>query len=294
MIRPRLIQDLRAAIDKSNYFVADDFHIDTENTKDQSSNLIVRYRFNESYYLVAVVPLSANNGPWFEISMTVKPGSIADTEVLTVGAWDEVVQATQNWLARIHEELQAVPVARELAIQAQDLEDLLRKFADLPDEYFTKTEAADMEARLEQLEERMEEGLREFIDDASQLKLRTVGIRQDIRTLKETLPSLKKQSWAGKLLVRVSGWMRDPDNQRVLKSGSEVARTLLLSGPPPRPRARRSWPNWFQPQQPAVQVQPTTSRSQVWEPKPLTGTPRASPTETARGVALPATGSEGT
>ena len=75
MIRPRLIQDLRAAIDNSNYFVADDFHIDTENTKDQSSNLIVRYRFNETYYLVAVVLLSASNGPWFDISMTVKPGS---------------------------------------------------------------------------------------------------------------------------------------------------------------------------------------------------------------------------
>jgi len=272
MIRPRLIQDLRAAIDRSNYFVADDFHIDTENTKDQSSNLIVRYRFNETYYLVAVVPLSASNGPWFEISMTVKPGSIADTEVLTVGAWDQVVQATQNWLARIHEELQAVPVARELAVQAQELEDLLRKWTDLPNEYFTKTEIADMEARLEQIEATMEEGLREYVEDPTQVRNKVAAIRLDIRTLKETLPALKKQSWAGKLLVRVSSWMRDPDNQKVLKSGTDVARTLLLNGPPPKQRARRSWPNWFQPQQAAAQVQGTTNtRGQVWEPKTLTG-----------------------
>ncbi|HTT67034.1 MAG TPA: hypothetical protein VMF70_03305 [Gemmatimonadales bacterium] len=286
MIRPRLIQDLRAAIDKSNYFVADDFHIDTENTKDQSSNLIVRYRFNESYYLVAVVPLSASNGPWFEISMTVKPGSIADTEVLTVGAWDQVVQATQNWLARIHEELQAVPVARDLAMQAQELEDLLRKFTDLPDEYFSKTETADMEARLEQLEARMEEGLRDQIEDLGLLKFKTIGIRQDIRTLKETLPSLKKQSWAGKLLVRVNGWMRDPDNQRVLKSGPEVARTLLLNGTPVKPRPRRSWPNWFQPQQQAVQG--ARPQPEVWDPPTLMGT-RVKPPDTATG-ALPAAG----
>ncbi|HXY39514.1 MAG TPA: hypothetical protein VEQ10_07590 [Vicinamibacteria bacterium] len=285
MIRPRLMQDLRAAIDKSNYFVADDFHIDTENTKDSSSNLIVRYRFNDSYYLVAVVPLSANNGPWFEISMTVKPGSIADTEVLTVGAWDEVVQATQNWLARIHEELQAVPVARELAQQAQELEDLLKKYADLPDEYFTKTEAADMEERLEQIQSHLEESLTEQVQDPSLLKLKMVGIRQDIRTLKETLPSLKKQSWAGKLLVRVCGWMRDPDHREVLKSGAEVARSLLLNASPPRLRPRRSWPNWFQPQQQAAPV----LKPQSWDPPTIAG-PRVTPPGTPTGAITQAAG----
>jgi len=250
MIRPRLLQDLRAAIDKSNYFVADDFHIDTEDTKDASSILTVRCRCNDSYYLVAIVPLSASNGAWFDISMTVKPGSIADTEVLAVGAWDDVVRSTQSWLARIHEELQAVPVARRLVAEAEELEDLLRKYAALPDEYFTTSEASEMEERLEQIQARMEENLQTQVGDPDLLKPKIAGIRQDVYTLKETLHSLKKHRWAGALLVRVCGWMREAENREVLRSGADVAKTLLLTGSAAR-RPRRSWPNWLKQQQAA-------------------------------------------
>ena len=279
MIRPRLIQDLRAAIDKSSYFVADDFYIDTQDTKDFASNLSVRYRFNDTYYLVAVVPLSASNGSWFDIGLTVKPGSIADTEVLTVGAWTDVVQATQNWLARIREELQVVPVARQLAAQAQELEDLLKKYTVLPDEYFTQTEVADMEERLEQIRVRMEENLNERIQDPNLLNPRITGIRRDVYMLKETLRSLKKHSWAGKLLVRVCGWMRDPDNREILKSGADVAKTLLLNASPVRPR--RSWPNWFQPQQQTASVH---LKPPAWESVTSVGSRVTPPGTTASAI----------
>ena len=130
----------------------------------------------------------------------------------------------------------------------------------------------------------MEEGLRDYVEDATLVRQKIAAVRLDIRALRETLPALKKQSWAGKLLVRVSGWMRDPDNQKVLKSGTEVARALLMNGAPLK-QPRRSWPNWFQPQAP-VQLQ--ARRSQVWQPKAVTGT-RPAQTDTAAG-AVPAAG----
>jgi hypothetical protein len=276
MIRPRLLQDLRAAIDRSHYFVADDFYIYTEDAKDSSSNLSVRYRCNDSYYLVAVVPLSASNGAWFEINMTVKPGSIADTEVLTVGAWDDVVRSTQSWLARIHEELQAVPVARRLAAEAQELEDLLKKYTGLPDEYFTASEASEMEERLEQIQTRMEENLQAQVDDANLVKPKIAGIRQDVYTLKETLHSLKKHRWAGALLVRVCGWMREGANRQILRSGADVARALLVNASSAR-RPRRSWPNWL------LQQAGLALEAQAWDPVTSAG-PSGTATDTAAGA----------
>jgi hypothetical protein len=46
--------------------------------------------------------------------------------------------------------------------------------------------------------------------------------------LKGTIESLSKPNWANALAARMFGWMKDPANQKLLISGANVAKELLL------------------------------------------------------------------
>jgi hypothetical protein len=51
--------------------------------------------------------------------------------------------------------------------------------------------------------------------------------------LKETAEPLSKPHWLNALLGRTFNWLKDPANQKLLRSGAEVAHALLDEGKTP-------------------------------------------------------------
>jgi hypothetical protein len=51
-----------------------------------------------------------------------------------------------------------------------------------------------------------------------------------LSVLKENINVLNKRGWAKSFVTRTFEWAKDPNNARLLKSGVEIARNLLLPG----------------------------------------------------------------
>ena len=56
------------------------------------------------------------------------------------------------------------------------------------------------------------------------------GLAADVEMLKDNIGNFTKQNWVSALCVRAFGWLKDPVNQTLLRSGAEVVHTLLEDG----------------------------------------------------------------
>lgn len=163
-----------------------------------------------------------------EIVAEASPGEFYFTEPLTFDTPAAMVVGIHDWVDRIESELQARPVNRELQRQQQEIEGLIQQFQQMPEQYFTRDEAEDVRARLDALEERLAENIRQNVENERQAEAKIAKLHADIETLKDRLDAFDKAGWAKTFFIRVAKWMSDPINRKVLKSGAEVAQKLLL------------------------------------------------------------------
>jgi hypothetical protein len=231
VLRDKLIQDLREKLGSIKGFAPDDFVIINQAKADGTSLLTVRYRFEPQFQCIATIPATTDSDGLYDIKLSTRPGEMAVAENRRAYTWDGLIESIKQWELRVREEMKAAPLAREMEQNARELEQLLQSYATLDESYFSREEAADLAARLEELERRMAEHIHSSAANKQEEEAKLTNVHAEIQVLKETLATHSKRGWAGKALVRVHAWLKDPDNQNLLKSSAEVARILLPPGP---------------------------------------------------------------
>jgi chromosome segregation ATPase len=160
---------------------------------------------------------------------------MASTEEVAYTSKTELLSGITEWVIRVRNELRAIPIYRKIETQQQELEEMLKQFSDLPNEYFSQEEAEKLKQKLEQMEEQLKQSLEQSIADKKELEEKVKSLHADMETLRQNLQVLKKRGWVNSLLVKAANWVKDPSNRELLKSGAEVAQSLLLEAGKNRP-----------------------------------------------------------
>jgi hypothetical protein len=112
--------------------------------------------------------------------------------------------------------------------QEEQIAALRADLGDAPEGYFSVDEAAALRQRLEDLERRLTENLTQHVKDKSDLATRLAAVSADITMLKETMEAVPKSGWVNAVCSRAFGWLTDPINRKLITSGAQVAKDLLI------------------------------------------------------------------
>lgn len=225
MLRNRFLQQVELNLVSRSNFKPEDFKIQHRKDPADQDRAILRieYAFNNAYFLEGRI-----KGGSYSVSYC--PGVVILNESEIFTKQQEFYDCVNHWANRIREELSAIPFHRELAEQRSIIEEIEEQVASFPDEYFTKEESEKVQQRLNELESQLRENIEKHAKDQEEAKRQISELRTDFEILRQTLDGLNKKGWAGTLLVRVSRWVKNPQNRELLKSGAEVAKVLLTDG----------------------------------------------------------------
>ena len=214
-----------------NGFDQQDFEFKTYVERRTFRYLLVVYRYQPEFIFQVQIPINkvavSENRMDYEFRGVRRPGEITGEENFLYFGIEDLNFGFSNWMDNISEELRSVPVRREIEKQGKVLEEILGRLTDIPDEYFTREEAEDYRSRLDELERRFSEKLRNDAESNGHLEAQIENLRQDVEVLKSKLELLKKPGWMKAMAVRVTSWMSDKDNQKLLKTGADIAKILL-------------------------------------------------------------------
>jgi hypothetical protein len=233
MLRTAMLNEIRKSISSDKYFEEDDFLITSTKNNNNNYVLQVQYRFDPKFKFIAWIPdhetkKDEYGSMEFKITTQESPGQMGETERYTYSGKSELLSGISSWVGVVQQELLAIPIYRQAAEQREQLEEILSQFESVGDTYFSQEEAQEMKKRLEELEQRIAENLKNTVTDQTELKTKLQNLESDMNALKEKLASHKKRGWAGAVAVRVLEWAKDPINRKVLTSGAEITKDLLL------------------------------------------------------------------
>ena len=107
---------------------------------------------------------------------------------------------------------------------------MFEQHGNIPTDYFSRQEAEHLRNRLDELEARLKQNLQDTIEDQTEMQTRIDELANEMSVLKENVDVLNKRGWAKALVTRTFEWAKDPANRKLLNSGAEVAKELLLPG----------------------------------------------------------------
>jgi hypothetical protein len=221
-MRLALLHRILDVIDKSRGFKPQDFEI-THKITSGAHAFTIAHRAFPAYCLTATVVRGKIQG-------SVSPGELAETEHFTADGRDEFLAVVRAWLDWTHQELLARPLVRQLEEQGNRIEVLCEQWERLPDEYFSRGEAAELTERLDSLHGEIAQRLAKLGMEDGKLRARMKDIEADVAFLKSTAQLLKKPHWALALARRCVGWIGDANNRAMVKDVTDIARKLLGPG----------------------------------------------------------------
>lgn len=236
MIRTSLLNQINEMIVGTQYFEPSEFIVNTTQ-QDDKNVLQIQHRFDTAYRFAAWIPnqKSRDKDSYsvdFRIVAQVCPGEISATENVSYVGRRELFTGIQEWLMRVKDEIVATPAYHRATQQQVQLEDTLKELRDLDDAYFSQEEIDRFKSKLDELELKLAENIRNTVEDQNEQKLRIEKLETEISMLKQKLSSHKKRAWAGSLVSRLIQWAEDPICRKVLHSAEHATKTFML-GPVP-------------------------------------------------------------
>jgi hypothetical protein len=233
-LRDRTLNQIAAALEETGYFKRGDFILTTNDASHQT-DVSIEYRYNPKFSFHAGIGKEKATGfgigtGAFPIGLRYSPGELNDTETGAVQNLDGLTAAVSQWTARIKGETSATPEMRAVEEQQRLIAELTSELSQVPDEYFSQDEAKEMRLRLEKFEQTLAKNLIENTQDKAELAAKIKALTSDVEMLRENISYLTKKNWASALCTRAFGWLKDPANQKLLKSGAEVVHNLLEGG----------------------------------------------------------------
>ena len=228
-LRNRTLTQINAALENGGYFKGADFIV-TANDASNKTDLKIEYKYSGSFFFSAGIALEKAPNGVFMIGVRYTPGEVNDTESGAVQNLDGLTAAITQWTQRIRGETTATPEMRAVEEQQRLIAELASGLSQVPNEYFSQDEAKEMRVRLDAFEQRLTTNLSEHTQDKAQLAEKLKALTSDVAMLRENISLLTKQNWATALIARTFGWLKDPANQKLLKSGADVVHALLEDG----------------------------------------------------------------
>jgi hypothetical protein len=232
MIRPAVLRAIADELSHIQGTAPEDFSVEQGSKQGGGASMLVTYRYHPSFRFSVTIPGSASatgyTGSEYKIEGTVSPGELIQSEKVSYSNQSSMLSGLRRWAERVTEELRAMPVARQIAEQQKQIDEILADVADVSEGHFSREEAAELKAKLDDLQTRMVEHLKERDLTQQDLRTKVETLQAEIATLKLGLDSLSKKGWVASLKVRVARWTRDPDNMQLLKSGTDFIKQLLL------------------------------------------------------------------
>ncbi len=236
MIRTSFLSDINGTISESKYFNINDFSIETAKINEKSEYLLkITYRFSAKYYLFAWIPNQKSKdkdgySDDFKVQLRTAPGEISEIEEKRASGKAALLGEIKFWVNRIEEDLKTVPLSRLILENKESLENLIEQFENMDDSYFTVEESEKFKLRLDELEERLANNIRENISDKKEQDAKISELENEINTLKQKIDSHSKKAWAGVFVSKSLDWLKNPLNRKILISGAEVAQSILSDG----------------------------------------------------------------
>jgi hypothetical protein len=233
IIRQKFYKQIISTIDQHERFENSDFDIKTDENK--IIKLTITYLAESKYQIIFNLPKSQTTQTGalglpnsdYSFDGTVCPGPMALTETFQFRGEDGIFRRIKTWLDCIWEELSSNPVVKQLEEQQEQIDQIFEKFDNLPDEFFTKEEAADLKKRLDELEETLKENMQKQNADNAKFEEQIDELHIDIDTLKVTIHSLKKKGWIKSFFSKSLKWGMNSENRKLIKDGYSLVKALL-------------------------------------------------------------------
>lgn len=241
MLRQYFLQKLDSRLNSTSFFEAEDFTVKNEvgSSTNVLSKLTIQYRFDKRFSFVANV-FSTKRGsddygsvmPANSIQCSFSPGPMTNQDAASVTGEDGLLSLVGEWMTLCQQELAATPIARQVAAQREQIEQLIEEAAEVPNTYFTKEEAAEVFLKLNELEEQLKSVITARDLDRAAMQKETDALHREFEALRTQVNALTKRNWLGAALVRMTKWAAEPENAKILKGGADIVKGWL---PPPSP-----------------------------------------------------------
>jgi polyhydroxyalkanoate synthesis regulator phasin len=243
MLRAKVNQLINRTLDTHKYFNFNDFEISTPSKTHYSAQLLIRYEYDQQYYIEINIPNEKSsftkpetnfNGKTthveylnYKIDGKMSPGQLSISEAFKYEGENSIAKAINLWLNNLWEELTITPEIRVFNAQKEEIEKIKSQVENIPDEYFSADEGKELKERLDKLEKQLADKLAAEVPDIKESKEQIDKLHHEIETLKQTIPVLKKSGWFKSLITKTMTWLSDPKNQKLLKAGKDLVNTML-------------------------------------------------------------------
>lgn len=170
----------------------------------------IRYLYEHFTLQFAIEPGNA------EISISVNPGSILTVDTAKVQGVDGLLHAMDRWLYRVDDELKAAPLARELAQQREQIEEIMARLANVEDTMFTREEAERAEDMVDEMKQRLTDLAAQTAADKAELKEEIEKLSRTLETMRGDIGTTTKKNWYRRILSRFIGIATNPAVQKAM------------------------------------------------------------------------------
>jgi hypothetical protein len=218
-------------------FVHTDFTISADNPpRSKDTILRIEYQYSKAFFtaqLLAHKP-TAKDSPSATrtISISMRPGRLNIEESDSATSESGLLLAITDWLVRLAEDLSHTPAAREMADLEAQINDLSARIGfENEDELLEPEQRTTLIEWIRDLETRMQSNLEAAETNARALEKKIENLRIQVDALCVIVGSeVTKRGAFRAVFGRISRWVTQPENTKLLKNASEVVTKLLTSG----------------------------------------------------------------
>lgn len=224
MIRRSLLNQIIGKLERYS-FSANEFVIDEwEDVIDKETAVSITYRFIEEFKFKFTLP--QEEAELFQIER--KPGKHVTKDTLRVTSVHSIMNEMDEWLVSIREEMKFMPFTRDFEETKERLAKMEKKFDEVPKEYFSREEGDLLKQRLEEIELKFEEQLKEELDGKEELQKELDKMKADMKELKFQVDILDHRGWLKSFGTKIYNWGKTYPKTTAILLGATV--NLLPEG----------------------------------------------------------------
>jgi hypothetical protein len=201
MIRETLRNEILRTLNH-HPFSHSDFEMVTSNSYGGSVGVKIIYRYKNSYIFSFNLSKSENK----QIKVDRNPGILIENQTVTLNDKDEILAEIIDWISAIKEDMYSSPIAKEFEETREKIFNMEEKFAEIPDQYFTKEEGEVLKQHLEKVETEFEDKLKEEHENNANLELEIRAMKSEMEQLKIQVEVLTKRNWFKSFGTKLHGW----------------------------------------------------------------------------------------
>ena len=227
MIRPDLLKGVWQSLGLHQYLSQEDFTVqEYDNAGDLA--LKIEYRYDSNLFFRFDIPTGKTGDGNYRFNCVMRPGYESVEESLGANSRSALKSELKQWLSRLHDDVVALPIGRQLHEHEHAIEQLRERLAVLPDEPIARRDVEVFSENLEKLKAEFLEQLEKESASTKQLNEKVAELTRDIDFLKDTLGSMTKRRWIELLVSRVQRW-RSRFSLPQIAAGAKALRLLMPS-----------------------------------------------------------------